>query len=111
MEQVRSEMLEAVVEDERFRRAECLERIVLFIRQFLSMKKYCIMSFVVALMLTVQFLSIFPPSAFKSEDVKAGRDFVSKTWKRYFRGNSSDRVIHCIAAEEDGNYTGDVISE
>lgn len=106
-EVVRGEMAEDALADERFRRAHFLERVVLCVRQFLSLKKYCILSFVLALILAIQALGFLAPFAFKAEDLDAGRNLAYKTWQDYFRKNGSDKVRICAVYEVEPNSTGD----
>jgi hypothetical protein len=66
MEMVRDEMAADALDDEQFRLApDNTARFLICLQQFISIKKYCILSLMLSLILTVQLLALFPPDLIK----------------------------------------------
>lgn len=104
---VRAEMEEGGREEDAFIRAGCCERFVLCASRMVSLKKYCLLSLLLVLILTVQLVSLFPPSDLgRSEVVKEGADMVASGWKKFF---GKQVALVCVApenaTEESGNST------
>ncbi len=72
-------------EEAAFRRAGCCERFVLCASRVFSLKKYCLLTLLLGLILTVQIVSLFPPSdQTRSEVVREAADLVAAGWKKFF---------------------------
>lgn len=79
MDTILGEMEEDAKEDEQFRKSTNVERAFLFWRQFFDLKKYCILAFLLALILAVQLTALFAPAI-----TPEGKELFYAAWKDYF---------------------------
>ena len=104
MDLIRCEMEEDAKEDNNFCRAGRVERAFMCFRQCMDVKKYCVISLLLALILTIQLVSLFPPASLSPEAAGAVGQMISSAWKRYSQGlgvgNDTDKVVKlCMVAQ------------
>ena len=65
MDMIRDELEVNEAEEERFRNGSNTLRFWIFLRNMITVKKYCILSLMLSLILAVQLIALFPPDLIK----------------------------------------------
>ena len=113
MDTIRREMEEDAKEDANFCRAGRVERVFICFKRCMDVKKYCVISLLLALILTIQLVSLFPPASLSPEAAGAVGQMISSAWKRYSQGfagagNDTDKVVKlCMVAQVEELRLGD----
>lgn len=87
---IREEMEEEEREDARFRKAHCCERLIICGSRIFTLKKYCLLAFLLALIFTVQIISIFPLNELAKSE---GAELVADLFKKYLGKAEKEKVV------------------
>ena len=94
MEMVRDDLAVDELEEERFRNGSNSLRFWIFLKNLITVKKYCILSLMLSLILAVQLLALFPPDLIKVAMAKGvtqmAREMAEEAGNKTWEGRSLD---------------------